>query len=293
MNKLVIYLILITNITFSQKKYIIDKETREKIEYATILFYNNDKFINGNYSDENGSFIIPKNTNKIIISCIGYNKIDIDDIFQIDTFELEKSSILLDEIILTNTKHKIGNINNKKSNNVGFAKGIEIGSFIKNNFDNEGKIKSIQFKISKLKESIKYRIHFYSVEDNSIIPKYELTKNNTIYELEKGTKGLIDINIENENIIIPKNGIYITLECLSGKSSPRNKYILSKKESVFNIDAHNSSSFDYVIKNTIQGVGWINYNEWLPKNYKATFGKDYDLNLLYVPSFGLELIELN
>jgi hypothetical protein len=290
-----IILYLLANISYSQNKFeVIDKDTKTSIEYATILFYNSNKFIDGTYSESNGSFILPTGIDKISISCIGYESKIIENVINTDKkiIELEKKAYVLDEIIVSNIVSKIGSINKKKSNDIGVSKGLEIGSYIENNLSKECKIKNIKFKINKIEEDINYRIHLYNSNNDNYLPSDELIKNNIILTLKKGSKGMIVINLEDENIILPKNGFFITIECLSGKTSPKNKYVLTKKETTFNIEAHKSDLHHYVIKNSIKGVGWINYNNWMPNNYKLTFKKEYAKDKLFVPSFGVDLIEI-
>jgi hypothetical protein len=292
MKKIIILIYLFTNLLYCQEKIVIDKESKNVIEFATILFYENEKFSNGIYSDINGKFILPNNINKMSITCIGYKNLIIFDT-DVNTIELEKQVVELDEIILTDRTNIIGKLDEEQKYEIGISKGLEVGAFIVNSYSKKAKIKKIKFYINKINFDIKYRIHFYNSKTNSLVPNEELMQNNSIFKLKKNSKGLIVVDIENENIILPENGIYVTIECLDGQISPSNKYILSKKESTFRLKAHKSFLNTYIAKNTIKGVGWLNFNDWIPKNYKLTFNKDYDLNKLYVPTFGIEFIELN
>ncbi|WP_395043556.1 carboxypeptidase-like regulatory domain-containing protein [Flavobacterium sp.] len=271
---------------------VIDKDSKTAIEYATIQYYKNNSYVNGSYSDIHGIFSLLKNSDKIIISCIGYKTLTHESNSKSTVIELEKNIYSLEEVVVGNKKYIAGNIDKKKTKMVGLSMGLETGSYIKNNFKKEFKVKSLKFKVNKVKDDVKYRIHFYSFKKDTLVPNIELTTKNKINTLTKNTKGIIEINLENENIIFPLEGIYITLECLSGENVPDNKYFLSKKEAIFSIEAYKSSNFEFVSRNSLKGVGWINVNEWLPRNYKDTFGKDYDIGLLYVPTFGLDLIEV-
>lgn len=292
MKKIFFLVLFWANFSLSQQMTVIDKDNKTAVEYATIQFYYKNNYVNGCYSDSNGLFSLPKNSDKLIISCVGYKTMIVESINSSTKLELEKNIYNLDEVIVGEKKYIAGTINMKKSQLVGLSMGLETGSYIENNFNKELKIKSFEFKVDKVKEDVKYKIHLYTFNKDRLVPDIELTTENKIYILNKNTKGLIKVDLQNENIILPTNGIYATLECLSGENVPDNKYSISKKEAIFSIEAHKSSKFEFVSRNTIKGVGWINHNEWLPKNYKITFGKDYDSGLLFVPSFGIDLIEL-
>lgn len=284
---------LISGNVFSQMK-VVDEKSRIGIGYATVLFYKEDKLLGGVYSDSIGGFTLPKNIDKVKVSCIGYKELEIEDLEVLNSgqIKLKNDVFELNEVVVTNNVYVLGYLDRKKSDEVRFSTGLEVGVFIENDLGQEAKVKVVKFKVLKTRDNLKYRIRFYECDENHLVPGVEITKSHKIYSLKKGFKGLVEVNVEEENIIISEKGLYVSIECLDGSPISTYKQILSKKESILMIEAHESAKHSYVTKNNIEGIGWVNWNEWLPSNYKLTFGEDFDLKSLYVPSYGLELLEL-
>ncbi|WP_298153873.1 hypothetical protein [Flavobacterium sp.] len=275
----------------AQQNYIREQDNRNGIAFATVLFYLDHKLVNGTYCDAGGQYTHPEHFDTIVISCVGYKTLTVEGSTAPDEIVLEKQFYDLEQVTISSKRYEAGYIHKDRMQYVGLSNGSEIGSYIKNTTAKKGRISSVKFKVGKMEKDTEYRIHFYAYEENEFVPMAERSKKNTIHILKKGTKGLVEVTIEDEDIDFPLEGIYVTLECLSGEEIGSYKYYQRKKNAEFSIEAHQSSAFHFVSTNKINGVGWVNMNKWIPENYKATFGTDYEPSILFVPSIGLEVVE--
>lgn len=278
---------------YSQQKQILDKDTNEKIPYATLIFYQNNKVVSGLYSDENGFFDFDQNLifNKLNISCIGYNTITIDNLNS-NFIYMSKKTVELEEVVITNDKKiKLGFIEAEKTNDkVGVSIGLEIAEFIKNDLNYPAKINSILFKVKKVKTKVSYRVHLYLPSKNGFYPTDDLITENIIQTIEPNAKGLIEINLAMLGITLPKEGVFVGIEGLSGNNL--DKTFGGNKSNLLQFEVTKSDEQIYFEKNTLKGVGWVNFNKWLPDDYFKTFNKEYDKNKLFVPSFGIKIVKI-
>lgn len=198
-------------------------DNNENIGYASIYLQ---KQLLGTTADSLGNFQIPDEilnyqNDTLVFSSVGYkkNKIAVKD-FEINDgiIYLNKAIILLNEIVVNKTT-------NIKSKNYGFYKmsssmlglngnpGSRICTFIKNDNETIRQIQSLQIKIRKknVKNNVKLRIFFYSKTANGF-EKNNLLKNDII--ISDFSKNTITVDLTNEDIIFPKEGIYIGIEWL-------------------------------------------------------------------------------
>lgn len=293
--KIIIMLILsLTGLhIYSQQKQILDKDTNEKIPYATLIFYQNNKVVSGFYSDENGFFDFDQNLifNKLNISCIGYNTITIDNL-KSNFIYMSKKIFELEEVIITNDKKiKLGFVDTKKTNDkVGVSIGLEVAVFIKNDLNYPAKINSILFNVNKTKNKILYRVHLYVRSNDGLYPTDDLITENIIQTIEPNTKGLIEIDLSMLGITLPKEGVFVGIEGLSGNNLE--KTFGRNKANLLQFEVIKSDEQIYFEKNTLNGVGWVNFNKWLPDDYFKTFNKEYDRNKLFVPCFGIKIVKI-
>ncbi|OYU84955.1 MAG: hypothetical protein CFE24_03960 [Flavobacterium sp. BFFFF2] len=285
--------IFLIQMVFGQKPQVVDRATHKAIEYATLVFYQKGKIIGGQYTDAAGYFTAPSQFDQLVVSCMGYvtqTLVDKDRLF----ISLEPSTFQLDEVIVKpNRTFEAGTIYQKKFKWVGLNNGLELGVYIKNESGRRGKIQKVQFKVGKVSEDITYRIHFYTYTTKPLTPGTELTHSNALRILSKGTTGLVEADVEDENVIFPLEGVYATVECISGTPiSDYSGYLVGKK-AMFCLESHRSSLFDFLSINKLNGVGWVNVNEWWPINYEMTFNKELDRKQQFVPTFGLLVKEVD
>lgn len=289
------YILIITTlfslIAQSQNYKVIDNNTNLPVQYATLQIYDTGKFIAGFYSGEDGfiNILDEFNFNEIKISCIGYETIVVPKNQYI--IKLNQNVTILEEVVVTNKDFlNLGFINNQKSKNIiGVSDGLEVAVFINNEFDYPVKINSIQFNVKKIKSRVAYRIHLYKKSENNLYPKEELLIDNKIEYLEIDTKGLVNVNLSEYNIILPKEGVFLSIEGIGGNNTTSTK----SKKNLIQFETHISELEIYQERNYKNNIGWININKWLPDNYKKTFNKEYDKRKLFVPSFGLKVQKID
>jgi hypothetical protein len=280
----------------AQQKQILDYDTNESIPFATIQFNNDEnKTIFSTYSNELGFFNPKLNStySTINISCMGYEAITINNNeFNKDIYYLKKNVIELKEVIVSSKdKIKVGYLNNKKtSDKVGVSIGLEVAVYISNDFEYETKINSILFNIRKTNSRVAYRVHLYKPSSDKTYPSIELLNKNNINYIEPNTKGIIEVNLSDYDIIFPKEGIFVGIEGLEGNNL--DETFSRNKNNILQFEVHQSDKQIYFEKNTLKRVGWININKWLPEDYLKTFKKEYNKGKLYVPSFGLKLSKI-
>ncbi len=273
----------------SQNIKIIDSTSKLPIPFATIKMEKDGKFTNGMYTDENGDLSVPidRQYDEIIISCIGFETKKVAYNQHEKSIELAKKTYSIDEVIINNKNNiQIGySKEQKSSNSVGVAKGLEIAVFVENKLDYEATINSVQFTIKKTKEKVAFRVHLYTLSDDNLKPNEDLLQDNRIYYIASNTHGLISINLSEYNIVLPKKGVFVGIEGLSGAITNNT---LNKKNSLI-VETHKSSLPIYQERHQLENIGWVNINKWLPNNYYLTFNKKYDEDKLFVPSFGLKI----
>lgn len=282
--------IFFSSIIHAQSYKVIDNETSLPVQYATIQIYDAGKFVDGFYTDDNGSIEIstPLVFNEIKISCIGYKTITLKK--EQSVIRLEQNPVHLEEVVITSRNLlELGYIKNKKSKNTtGVSEGLEVAVFISNKYNFPVKINSIQFKVEKIKSKAAFRIHLYKKSENNLFPQEELLHDNKIQYLEPDTNGLVEVDLSDYNIILPKDGVFVSIEGIGGNNTSTTK----SKKNLIQFETHSSELEIYQVRNYKNNVGWVNINKWLPKNYMETFNKEYDKRKLYVPSFGLKVVEI-
>lgn len=291
--KILLLLFLNLNFVIGQNIEILDTVDKTPIPYVNLICYSNNQIIYGNYSDEKGIINIPQNiiVDSMKISCVGYDTKKINEV-QKKIYLNKKLTILKEIIIYPKESKKIGYSNEKLTSNfISISKGIEICAFIENSEKKEYKIESILFNVKKTKNNIKYRVHIYKQSNNNLSPGIELTNVNIINEIEKNTKGIIEVNLSEYNIILPLEGVFVSIEGIDGFGNEL-KSLKEKNEFTLELNVFKTESEIYQFKNHFNTTGWVNYNKWLPENYYTSFKKKYDKTKLYAPAFGLKVSEI-
>lgn len=219
---LITSLIFFFNTTFTQY-YIKDLTTKQSVEFAAIF---NKSSQTGTYSDIDGSFSLKAKPNDtIIISCLGYYNDTVIYSSTIDKnwFLTSRSYDITEVTINSNLKYKTHELGyRKQKNKITFYShiGSEWVAFIANEITSKSIIDAVILKTSsKSKKNIAYRIHIYVKDSISGLPGNEIA-NLPIFNssTHKGDK----YNLNN-NIIFPKNGVYVGIEWISYLNIDGNK----------------------------------------------------------------------
>ncbi|WP_445711190.1 hypothetical protein [Flavobacterium sp.] len=263
MNNLYFIAFFISLNLFSQTNkslFIFDKTSKEPVPYCTVLEFKNNELKNGNYSDEKGIVSINFNQNhNYEFACVGYELLRVSKILN-DTIFLTQSTIILNEIIVTNSnkQKEIGLNNLKKHKSINSHKGGEFAVYIENENKKKVKIKSVLLDISKKKNfTTVLKIKFYRKNANNE-PDILLNNKDIIYYLKEKCNGTIEINIDNENIELPEEGVFLGVECLG--FIDRNGNFIDDRE-MWNsfrfllVDSTKNSTFS---KNNLHSNLWFN-----------------------------------
>jgi len=236
---IIIFLVLTSILngqTFTLSNVVVDSKSQEKLPFANIMVVNYNIGIN---SDDEGKFelILPDSLlqESIKISYVGYETLtlSISKAICVKEICLIPKDISLDEIVVkpTRKKLKIIEINkfNKKDCLVRYSPmernpnimiptrphepTIEAIYFPYKDEYRNMKIKEISLRITNYKESsTSFNLRLYEGDENGI-PSKSLLGKNLIIETSKGRE-TISINLENYQISIPENGIFIGFELL-------------------------------------------------------------------------------
>lgn len=265
--RLLTIILLFSSTVFSQIKGKVVDAFNEPISYVNITVENENV---GTTSEENGEFvlrILDKNKN-LIFSAIGFEK-KIIKASEVNEVQLKQVEFELKEIIIVK---KIG------------TKSIEIGkpkTAIYQAFDNGPRIdtkffpylpkykktkfiKQITIQTDSKIDNATFKVHLYEV-DSKGFPNEELFTKDIIVSVDKGVKKTF-ININDLNLQMPKNGIFVGFEKLLIEKNKTEKTAIDPNSNT----TKTQISFDpFVLYNNVErdflftysGGKWINKNE--------------------------------
>lgn len=235
-------------LAFGQTK-IIDKETRYPVSYATISFGNG----NGIFADDDGKFTFTKklyhDIDTLYISSLGYQELKVATNNLQETIVLESLSEELQEVIVqVKPKGKFKLKTLKPTTHDDYFKcwlptiESEIAVFFPNENQKPKQITTLYLPIKteasnwndrkksnakKRPFSTLFKVHFY--ENNNGLPGDVLSYEKVIFRVTEKSDSVFELNIEDNDIFIPKNGIFVSIQILGytdkqGKLLPNKKY---------------------------------------------------------------------
>ena len=247
------YIILFFSLFIIQKStaqnYVKDSINKQPVSFATIDFGNG----YGTFADEDGKFIynskIYKNIDTLIISALGYQKKKIATNKLTDTIQLTQESSMLEEVIVTTKpKGKFKLVTLQPNGHEDYFKcwlptiESEIAVFFPNNSSNPKRISKLLLPIKteaknwdkrhkdkheKRPFSTLFRVQFY--DNNEGLPGDVLTYEKILFIANQDTKPIFELDVTDSNIMVPKNGIFVSIQVLGytdkdGKLLPNKKY---------------------------------------------------------------------
>lgn len=258
-----IFLFLFTISAAAQIKGVVkDGITKLPIAYVALVY---EKTLIGTNTNEKGEFELPKNNARAVISSLGY---------QSDTLQLSDNN----EIFLSPKIHEIAEVIVQKRKNTsqiitGEYRDSEIGfsnggasqiwaKFIKNSEEIKKHpfLNKIQFTTKSRVKNAKLKLRFFSVNNLGHVGS-DLIFDEIIVTVKKGTHRN-SVNLENYNITIPNEGIFIGFENLIIEE---NKY-----EYNYSIEGNDKKLKGIKYEPTIKAYESDEYNVWSIKNYKST-----------------------
>lgn len=239
--------LLVYNYTFSQT-YVIDSKTKYPVSYATISFGNG----NGTFADNDGKFIFTKklynDIDSLYISALGYKNLSMASAQLKDTLYLEPKADELEEVLITTKPTgKWKPVTIKPTTHNDYYQcwlptvESEIAVFFKRNSATPKKIESVLLPIkveakdwdkrksssaNKRSFSTLFRVMFY--ENNNGKPGAPLVYDNIIFGVTQNSKKTFEIDVDEYDVFIPKNGIFVSVQVL-GYTDPKGKLLPNKK----------------------------------------------------------------
>ncbi len=248
-NLITIILVLLISIKVSAQTHIQDKITKEPVSFATISFGNG----KGIFADEDGKFIFTKklyhDVDSIEILAIGYKDLKIATLNLPVLVTLQPTADMLQEVIVQakpKGKYKLQKV--KPVAHQDYFKcwlptiESEIAVFFPNTTKNPTKISKLYLPIKteaknwdkrksktakKRPFSTLFKVNFYENEDG--LPGDVLTYENIMFRVTEKSDNVFELNIDPNDIYLPKNGIFISIQILgytdkAGKLLPNKKY---------------------------------------------------------------------
>ena len=248
--KYISFLIFIISIQlgFSQT-FVKDSLNNQPVSFATIDFGNG----YGTFADEEGKFYysekLYKGIDTLAISALGYKKKKVATNQLGNSVLLNQESSMLEEVIVTATpKGKYKLVTLKPNGHEDYFKcwlptiESEIAVFFPNNSPNTKRISKLLLPIKteaknwdkrhkdkheKRPFSTLFRVQFY--DNNNGLPGDVLTYEKILFIAKQDTDPIFEFDVTNSNIIIPEDGIFVSIQVLGytdkdGKLLPNKKY---------------------------------------------------------------------
>lgn len=298
---LIYFLVFCTVLGFSQTT-IKDVQTRYPVSYATVSFNNG----NGLFANDEGEFVFTKklypDVDTLYISALGYKDLKIATLNLPDTILMDTETNTLDEVLITakiDRKFKVENIKPYLDDDYYHCWLPTIESEIAVYFNNPDtdlkKITKVHFPITleskdwdkrkrsnadKKPFSTLFKVKFYNSENG--YPGKEISYRNIVFRTTEKDGDKFTLNVEDEDIFIPKNGVFISLQVLgytdnNGKLLSNKKYkeIKSNDGSIVKIPTNFRPLLPFTDKitqnNTYIKRVFINENKWARFEKESNF----------------------
>ncbi|WP_290697724.1 hypothetical protein [Lacinutrix sp.] len=235
-------------ITKAQNTTIVSETEEEPVSYATISFGNG----NGLFADDAGQFFFTKKLYKdidsLFISAIGFKDLKLATLNLPKTIVMNSSINTLDEVFLSKPKGKFKIEKIKPTVHEDYYKcwlptiESEIAVYFPNSSTKTQRLSSLQIPIKveakdwdkrKRKTSKKrpfstlFKVNFY--KNNNGLPGDVLTYENVVFIANEKNEKILEFDVTEYDIYMPKNGLFISLQVLgytdaNGKLLPNKKY---------------------------------------------------------------------
>ena len=267
------------NSIFSQH-IVLDSLTKEPIPFPLV---STAKEHSSFYANVNGIFELQGNFNyeKVEISCLGYEpyikKINILP----DTIFLKPKIEHLKEIVIQNTSTKFKKIGFLKKSNLDWFinSKTQIGILIIPKKANiESKIEKINIPITK--KIMKYhnrpfksvfKINTYTNKNG--FPNTSISEKPFIIKCNQDSEKIVTIDISNEQVYLPKEGLFLTIEMIGEIDEKGNILELKNPLPAFKFSSKSPSGFLYK-----QYYKTVSSNEWRVLDFKKLpFKKEFGL----------------
>jgi hypothetical protein len=217
-------------------------------------------------------------------------------------------SYQLNEVLVPDTKEiLLGELDAKSKKGMNIAKGSKHAYYFENTVGSEGIfLKSMLFKVQKVKYRTEVRIYLYKKHDYmqdiyvasgtisypSFIPGDKIETKEIVVYLEPGQKGVIEVDLSKYDIAMSAEGLFVSLEGVGYSDAEGNEMTGLKPNEMTWIDFHPTTGDNYCGLAMTQGsekTFWINNNKWTKTDFKYAFKKEPSKKILTAPNFGLKV----
>lgn len=178
----------------------------------------------------------------------------------------------------------------KIKSGLGIDKFAQMAVFIENPFKTAVVITSVSFNIVSVRGRPAYRLHLYRKQQEKNIrgedaPGDDILTKNKVYFLEENIKGLVEIDLAEEGIEMPADGVYVALEGLGSYDENgrayNNGFIPEMFQTFEPIYCYNYDSFK-------RSIGWVNNCQRIKSDEKY-MNTSVSKKCFLAPSFGLKV----
>lgn len=197
----------------------------------------------------------------------------------------------------------LGEFNDKSKKGQGLG---EDAYYFENSIGEGAVLKAFLFKVYRARYSTKLYLRFYEKKefmqdiyvDNdtisyaSYIPGNEIKTKEITINIEPGQKGTVKIDLSGYDIIMPQNGLFVSLELMGYFDEKGNKAKGIKYKDITRINFHPTTTDNYCALAQVQGRNetfWINYNKSIKADFKYGFKHEPSKSILVAPNFGLKV----
>jgi len=199
----------------------------------------------------------------------------------------------------------LGEFNDKSRKRQGLGKEAY---YFENTIGEGAALKAFLFKVDRAKYNTKLHVRFYEKKeymqdiyvDNdtilypSYIPGNEIKTKEITVNIDPGQKGVVEVDLSEYEIIMPQNGLFVSLELVgyfddSGKEKKGIKF-----KDLTRIDFHPTTKENYCGWAEVYGRKdsgfWKNCNKSIKADFKYSFKKEPSKSILVAPNFGLKVV---
>ena len=222
-NKFLIFILLLSNLSFSQSFITIDNDTNEFIEDVNFNLYKNKMEVFSGICRNDSKTALPQTIifDSITFSKVNYKTLGIPKIKLEEVVLLTKEIFSLDEIIITSKKKEIITLGEKnrflKRRSNGLSSETDNGIVFKNPFKTNLEINKVVFYVEKVKFKTLYKIKFYEFKQDLIENGIQFANLGDLIHttdtliLEPRQKGKIEVQLA-QKIILSKTPIFVSIE---------------------------------------------------------------------------------
>lgn len=198
----------------------------------------------------------------------------------------------------------LGEFNDKSRKGQGLGKEAY---YFENSIGEGAVLKAFLFKVYRARYNTKLNVRFYEKKefmqdvyvDNdtisyaSYIPGNEIKTKEITVNIEPGQKGTVEIDLSGYDIIMPQNGLFVSLELMGYFDERGNAVKGIKYKDMTRIEFHPTTTDNYCALAQVQGrdeTFWINCNKSIKADFKYGFKHEPSKSILVAPNFGLKVV---